>query len=113
MDEHTVNALLQRLANLKGRLAASNLLNTDRNVQFWFPGAEFTPSEDMVETYVHLEADFFRHPLSDSDRRKFLFNGSKNSTRNYDLLKFTNDFIVINFVQGYAGSFTWDKESLC
>lgn len=99
MDEHTVNALLQRLADLEGRLAASNLLNTDPNVQFRSPGAEFTPPEDMVEAYPHLTADFFRHPLSDADRRKFLFNCPKNSTRNYDPPKLNKVNVSTNHKQ--------------
>jgi hypothetical protein len=77
-------ALLQRINDLENRLAATNVLNDDPNVQFRSPGAEFTPTIEMLQQHPYLEEDFFRRPLSDSDRRKYLFECPKNSTRQYD-----------------------------
>lgn len=76
--------LIQRINLLESRLANSHLLNNDPNVQFRSPGAEFTPTEEMYRRHSYLQEDFFRRPLADSDRRRFLFECPKNSTRQYD-----------------------------
>ncbi|KAG1468160.1 hypothetical protein G6F56_004002 [Rhizopus delemar] len=78
------NALLQRIHQLESRLSSANLFNDDPNVQLRSPGSEFTPTIQMLKQHPYLEEDFFRRPLSDSDRRKYLFECPKNAMRQYD-----------------------------
>jgi hypothetical protein len=78
------SALLERIANMEQRLQPSPIFNTDPNVIVRTPGADFTPSDAMLAEFPFITEDFFKRPLAESDRRRFLFDCPKNSLRNYD-----------------------------
>ncbi|CAO3689094.1 unnamed protein product [Rhizopus microsporus] len=54
------------------------------NVTIRAPGSDFIPSESMVEQCPYIQKGFFKRPLPETDRRRFLFECPKNSLRNYD-----------------------------
>ncbi|CAO3608961.1 unnamed protein product [Cunninghamella blakesleeana] len=74
--------LLQCLTILESRVTNNDF--NDPNVTIRKPGADFTPLEELLQMYPFLKNDFFRSPLSDSDRRTFLFDCPKNTLREYD-----------------------------
>ncbi|KAG1144473.1 hypothetical protein G6F37_011200 [Rhizopus arrhizus] len=77
------STLLARITELEQRFQASPLVNSDPNVVLRTPGADFTPSEAMLDEFPYLKEDFFRRPLEDTERRRYLFDCPKNSVRNY------------------------------
>lgn len=81
------SALIQRLANLEQQLQTSPLASHDPNVLMRTPGAGFTASVDMLYEFPYVEEDFFKRPLEETDRRRFLFDCSKNTVHHYDPLK--------------------------
>jgi hypothetical protein len=83
--------LMQRLSVMESTLASNPLFQADPNVTIHAPGSNFIPSEYMLEQYLYIQEDFFKRPLPEADRRRFLFECPKNSLRNYDprsLIKF-------------------------
>lgn len=78
------NVLLQRITSMEQSLQSSPLVNQDPNVVIRAPGSDFTPTENMLEHHPYLQQDFFKRPLDENARRRFLFDCPKNSLRNYD-----------------------------
>ncbi|KAG1171477.1 hypothetical protein G6F46_012916 [Rhizopus delemar] len=75
------NALLQRLEHLESRISSSNLLSEDPNVIVRALGSDFTPTVDMLEQHPYISEDFFRRPLDENQRRRYLFEYPKNTLR--------------------------------
>ncbi|ORE04366.1 hypothetical protein BCV72DRAFT_211404 [Rhizopus microsporus var. microsporus] len=65
-----------RLSSLEAKFASSPFLQEDPNVVVRSPGADFTPSSALLEHCPFIEEDFFRRPLPDTERRRFLFECS-------------------------------------
>ncbi|ORE00841.1 hypothetical protein BCV72DRAFT_237363, partial [Rhizopus microsporus var. microsporus] len=65
-------------------MASNPLFQADPNVTIRAPGSDFIPSEPMLEQCPYIQEDFFKSPLPEADRRRFLFECPKNSLRNYD-----------------------------
>ena len=60
------NALLQRLHAVEQQLANTTTTNQDPNVTVRNPGADFTPTEQMLAQYPFLQENFFKRPLEDN-----------------------------------------------
>ncbi|CAO3601306.1 unnamed protein product [Absidia cylindrospora] len=79
-------ALLQRLETLEASIQQSSSphpFDNDPHVTVRAPGADFTPPQEVLDLLPSMTGDFFRSPLDDNDRRRFLFECPKNSLRNY------------------------------
>jgi hypothetical protein len=76
--------LLQRITIMEQQINNSPLVNIDPNVVLRAPGADFTPSSNMLEEFPYIQDDLFKRPLEENDRRRFLFDCPKNTLRNYD-----------------------------
>jgi hypothetical protein len=59
-------------------------LSIDPNITIRQPGSDFHPPDHHLMAFPDMEANFFRAPLEDTDRKRFLFDCPKNSVRNYD-----------------------------
>ncbi|CAO3654316.1 unnamed protein product [Cunninghamella echinulata] len=77
--------LLQRIEQLEASSSSNYPFhNEDPNVQIRFPGADFTPTAEMLQQCPYIQKDFFRHTLLDTDRRRFIFDCPKNTLRTYE-----------------------------
>jgi hypothetical protein len=72
------------LQPMEQQINNSPLVNIDPNIVLRAPGADFTPSSNMLEEFPYIQDDFFKRPLEENDRRRFLFDCPKNTLRNYD-----------------------------
>lgn len=88
--EHSTNPpawasiLLERVEQLESRLSSTTFISDDPNVVIRAPGSEFTPSVAMVQQHPYIAEDFFRRPLDDNQRRRYLFECPKNTLRQYE-----------------------------
>ncbi|KAG1040245.1 hypothetical protein G6F43_012326 [Rhizopus delemar] len=97
--------LLERFEQLEARFSSASFLSDDPNVVIRTPGSEFTPSVDMVQQHSYITEDFFRRPLDDSQRRRYLFECPKNALRQYDPQSSTR-FNSINRLNSWIHSYT-------
>jgi hypothetical protein len=56
----------------------------DPNITIRQPGSDFHPPAHHLKAFPDMEGNFFRSPLEDTERKRFLFDCPKNSLRNYD-----------------------------
>ncbi|KAG1164908.1 hypothetical protein G6F36_013635 [Rhizopus arrhizus] len=75
------SALLQRIEQLETRLSDSLLLNGDPNVVYRAPGADYTPSDTILAQHPYITEDFFRRPMDESQRRRYIFECPRNVLR--------------------------------
>lgn len=86
--------LLNTVADLQARIAAMESNRNpsamdwaehqeDEHIQARLPDTEFTPYPKFFKTLPSLAKDFFRSPLPDMDRRRFLVDCPRNLLRNY------------------------------
>ncbi|KAI8575727.1 hypothetical protein K450DRAFT_260183 [Umbelopsis ramanniana AG] len=92
--QSTRDDLLNTVADLHARIAAmENNRNSaamdwsehqdDECIQARLPDTEFTPYAKFLEALPSMQKDFFRSPLPDMDRRRFLADCPRNLLRNY------------------------------
>lgn len=75
---------MERLASLEHSVQSSQSVSTDPRVVVRAPGAYLHPSELMLERYPYIQEDFFQRSLTESERRRFVFECPKNVLREYD-----------------------------
>jgi hypothetical protein len=63
--------------------AESTPLNSDPNVSIRLPSSDFTPPADFLQRFPFINLDFFRRPLQDIQRRRFLSEHPSNTIRQY------------------------------
>ena len=80
-------AILDRLAALEGNPATEPIdvdsTDEDPAVVPRSPDLDFHPYDDFRKALPSMDKDFFRNPLSEADRRRYLSQCPRNMERNY------------------------------
>lgn len=79
---------MQRISSLESRLADESPMDTASETHDAFihertPYTEFTPYPEFVHALPSFKKDFFRKPLPEVERRRFLSDSPRNLDREY------------------------------